>query len=268
MQEAAHPALMTFREDFIDTCGFRIKYLELGQGAPVVILSCIMWEISKLRDALARMYRVVVLELPGFGSSPVNNDSSSTKDLANIVAQATEIIVPEKYTLIGTSFGANVALWQTLQAPEQVEALVLISPTALHPRGDLATDNPMEMAKQLLAHPENSPGISNIDPDIIAREHELVRRLGGGTHDAEMEARLSQIQCPALVMFGSQDQLVATEAASIYRREIPNSNVSIVYDAGHLIGAERPEALVNAVVDYVERRETFIVSRESRIINP
>lgn len=95
-----------------------------------------------------------------------------------------------------------------------------------------------------------------------------MRRLGGGTHDAEMEARLSQIQCPALVMFGSQDQLVATEAASIYRREIPNSNVSIVYDAGHLIGAERPEALVNAVVDYVERRETFIVSRESRIINP
>ena len=259
---------MTFHEDFIETCGFRIKYLEAGQGNPVVILSCITWDISKLRDALARMYRVIMLELPGFGSSPVNTESSSTKDLANIVAQATEIIVLRKYTLIGTSFGANVALWQTLQAPEQVEALVLISPTALHPRGDLATDNPIEMAKQLLAHPENSPGLPHIVPDIVAKEQELARRLGGGTHDAEMEAGLSQIQCPALVLFGSRDQLVAAEAASIYRREIPNCNLSIVYDAGHLIGAERPEALVNVVVDYVERRETFVVSRESRVVNP
>ena len=259
---------MTFQEDFIEACGFRIKYLEVGQGNPVVILSSIAWDISKLRDALARMYRVIVLELPGFGSSPVNNESSSTKDLANIVAQATELIIPGKYTLIGTSFCANVALWQTLQAPEQVEALVLISPTAIHPRGDFTTDNPMEMAKQLLAHPEKSPGLAHIVPDIVAKEQQLVRRLGGATHDAEMETRLSQIQCPALVLFGSQDQLVATEAASIYRREIPNSNLSIVYDAGHLIGAERPEALVNAVVDYVERRETFVVSRESRVVNP
>ena len=62
--------------------------------------------------------------------------------------------------------------------------------------------------------------------------------------------------------------MVATEAASIYRREIPNSNLSIVYDAGHLIEAERPDALVNVVVDYVERRETFVVSRESRVVNP
>jgi len=37
---------------------------------------------------------------------------------------------------------------------------------------------------------------------------------------------------------------------------------------GHLIEAERPEALVNAVLDYVERRESFIVGRRSGIINP
>jgi hypothetical protein len=41
-----------------------------------------------------------------------------------------------------------------------------------------------------------------------------------------------------------------------------------VYDAGHVIVAERPEALIDAVSDYVERRETFIVGRQRRIINP
>jgi hypothetical protein len=41
-----------------------------------------------------------------------------------------------------------------------------------------------------------------------------------------------------------------------------------VYDAGHVIEAERPEALFAAVRDFLDQRETFIVSRKSTIINP
>ncbi len=62
--------------------------------------------------------------------------------------------------------------------------------------------------------------------------------------------------------------MVAPEAARIYRGNIPNSNVSLVYDAGHDIVAERPEALISAVADFVERREAFVVARRSSIFNP
>ena len=256
--EDANLGTMQFQEHRIESVGLPINYIEAGQGNTVVTLDSIALGFSNLQNILAQTYRVVVLELPGFGSSPVNNESSSAKELANVVSQATEKIIPQKFTLIGTSFSANVALWLAIQAPEQVEALVLISPTALHP---------LELANQLLAHPERSPGLPTL-PDILAKEQELIRRFGGGTHDVEVEGMLNQIQCPTLVLFGAKDQLVNTSAASVYRREIPNCNVSIVYDAGHLIEAERPEALVKAVVDYVERRETFVVSRDSRVINP
>ena len=242
MGEANNLEALTFQESFIEADGFRIRYLAAGQGDPVVILDSVSGGTSKLRDALVQRYSVTVLELPGFGSSPANTKSSSVKDLAEVVAQATEKTVPEKYTLIGTSFGANVALWHTLQAPDRVDALVLISPTALLPKGSPAGDNATEMA--------------------------LIRRLGGDIHDTEAESRLGEIQCPTLVVFGSKDGLVAAAAASTYRQEIPNSHVSIVYDAGHLIVAERPEALINTVVDYVERRETFVVSRQTGVINP
>jgi pimeloyl-ACP methyl ester carboxylesterase len=268
MEEAARPVTLTFREDHLEADGFRIKYLEAGQGSPVVILEGITWGISKLHDALAQRYRVAVLELPGFGSSPANTRSSSVRDLAWTSVRAAAKIVPEKYTLIGTSVAANVALWHTLLAPDRVEALVLISPTALRPLGNPAVSDPAEQAKLLLAHPENSPALPHIAPDIAAKEREFTRRLGGDAHDAEAESRLGEIQCSTLVVFGSQDQMVAGQAASIYRRDIPNCNVSIVYDAGHLILAERPEALISTVADFVERRETFIVSRRSRVINP
>jgi 2-hydroxy-6-oxonona-2,4-dienedioate hydrolase len=268
MDEAANSVPVTFREHHIEADGFRIKCLEAGQGDPVVILEGVTWGISKLHDALAQRCRVVVLELPGFRSSLANIRSSSARDLAGTTVQAAAKLVPEKYTLIGTSFAANVALWHTLLGPDQVEALVLVSPTALLPLGSPADGNPVEQAKLLLAHPENASGLPRIARDIAAKEQELVRRLGGETHDAGAENRLSEVQCPTLVVFGSQDRLVAGEAASIYRRDIPNCNVSIVYDAGHLIVAERPEALINTVADFVERRETFIVSRQSRVINP
>ena len=38
--------------------------------------------------------------------------------------------------------------------------------------------------------------------------------------------------------------------------------------AGHDIAADRPQALVNLVSDYLERRETFIVQNRSSVINP
>ena len=85
---------------------------------------------------------------------------------------------------------------------------------------------------------------------------------------AELEARLADVQCPTLVVFGRDDKSVAPEAAAIYRERVPNCNIAFVYAAGHDIAAERPQALVNLVADYLERRETFIVQNRSSVINP
>ena len=130
----------------------------------------------------------------------------------------------ERYGLVGVSDGANAALHHALQAPESVDVLVLISPTAIRP-----ADN---------------------------------------DDAAELETRLSDVQCPTLVVFGGDDKSTASEAAAIYRERIPNCNVAFVYAAGHNIAADRPQALVNLVSDYLERRETFIVQNRSSVINP
>ena len=132
----------------------------------------------------------------------------------------------------------------------------------------LATITPEQMAEQLLAHPENASDLLPWAPDIVAKERALVQRLKGLTHDVEAETKLGEIQCATLVVFGLEDKMVSPKAAGIYRERIPNSNIAIVYDAGHVIVAERPEALINLVSDYVERRETFIVGRRTGIINP
>ena len=131
--------------------------------------------------------------------------------------------------LVGVSDGADAALRHALQDPENVEVLVLVSPTAIRPA--------------------NAAGDANDDA-------------------AELEARLAHVQCPTLVVFGQEDRSVQCEAAGIYRERIPNCGIAFVYAAGHDIMADRPQALVNLVSDYLERRETFIVQNRSQVINP
>jgi pimeloyl-ACP methyl ester carboxylesterase len=271
MTQAGQRLTVAGKEDYVEVDGFRVRFWEAVPPQPagvIVMLEGMTLGLSTLRDALAQKYRLIALELPGFSASPANTRSQSVQELAKTMGQAAAQMVPETYTLIGTSFAAHVALWQTLQSPDQVEALVLIAPTAFLPAASPPAGTPADTAKRLFAHPDKAKGIASIDPVIMVKEQALVQRLTSGRHDTEAERRLSEILCATLVLFGSEDKLVAPEAARLYRAQIPNSNIAFVYDAGHLIEAERPEALVDAVSDYVELRETFIVGRQTGIINP
>jgi pimeloyl-ACP methyl ester carboxylesterase len=271
MTQVGQRLTAAWKADSVEVDGFRIRSWEAGPPQPagsVLMLQGNSWGLSTLREALAQKYRVIALELPGCGESPANTRSQSVHELAHTMAQASAQVMPEPYTLIGTSFAAHVALWQTLQSPAQVEALVLIAPTALLPAADPPAATLEDTAKRLFAHPEKARRFASVDLAIVTKERALVQRLTGGRHDDEAEHRLGEIACATLVLFGSEDTMVAPEAARIYRTQIPNSNIAFVYDAGHCIEAERPEALVNAVSDYVDLRETFIVGRQIGIINP
>lgn len=257
-----------FSEGQIDTDGFSIRYWEAGQGRPVIMLDSTGWRQSLLHDALAEKYHIFSLELPGTGDSPANTSSQSVAELAATAANAASALTSERYTLIGTSFGAHVALWQTLQMPDQVEALILISPTAIKPQDISADATALEVHQLMFAHPENAQKHEPISEQIFAKERDLARRLNSGVHDSQAEARLGDIRCPTLAVFGLDDRLVSPEAARVYREYIPNSNIAIVYDAGHCIIGERPEALVNSVADYADQWETFIISRQTGLINP
>ena len=54
----------------------------------------------------------------------------------------------------------------------------------------------------------------------------------------------------------------------MYVERIPNCYYVLVYDAGHAIETERPDALFAAVRDFAERRGTFVVERNSTALNP
>jgi pimeloyl-ACP methyl ester carboxylesterase len=54
----------------------------------------------------------------------------------------------------------------------------------------------------------------------------------------------------------------------IYKDLMPDAHLVFVYDAGHAVAAERPEAFVEVVGDFLEREDAFVISRNRTVILP
>lgn len=261
-------AAASFQESSIEAAGVRFPTFQAGSGDPVIVLDTLSMGLTRLHYGLAESFRVTVLELPGFGGPGRSLEPRTIHGLAAITAQAAASLDSGKFTLVGTSLAANVALCHTLAAPEQIEALVLVSPTIIRPAALVLSGSDEDLGSLLLAHPEDPSRLATVDEPAMTRELDALRQLHTPELESGVESRLGEIQCPTLAVFGLNDRLAATEAASIYRSGIPNCHTSIVYDAGHGIVLERPEALIDVVSDYVERQETFIVGKGAGVINP
>jgi pimeloyl-ACP methyl ester carboxylesterase len=77
------------------------------------------------------------------------------------------------------------------------------------------------------------------------------------------EDGLREVERPVLVLCGTRD---GSDAGDRYRRLLRDCHLMFVYDAGADIGAERPEALAYIAGEFFERRDLFLVSRESGMI--
>ena len=254
----------TFREGFIEAAGFRIRFLEAGQGDPLIVLH----GGGGLRhytshDLLAQTRRVILMEAPGFGDSPANERSQTMAELADAMAQAVANLGIERYDLQGTSFGGKVALWWAVQFPERLSALVLVGPAAIRPEGAPA---PRE-GLRFYAHPDRQHPIAPVSPELREKQTALTRRVMGPPRDAALESRMAELNVPTLVVFGTLDNVIPPEMGRHYREVLPNCNVVFLYDAAHEADADRPEAFVELVDDFLNRHEAFIVSTRSGLIH-
>jgi len=83
--------------------------------------------------------------------------------------------------------------------------------------------------------------------------------------DGPPDAAFREIKRPVLVLSGTKHP---SDARDRYRRLLPDSHFMFVYDAGSAIGAERPEALAFIALEFFERRDLFLVSRDSGLVFP
>jgi pimeloyl-ACP methyl ester carboxylesterase len=259
-----------FHEGFVEADGFRIRFMEAGQGPPLVHLhGAGGMRLTPGHDLLSRHYRVIAFEMPGFGASPENTRTRTMAELAGTMKAAIGKLGIDNFNLMGTSFGGKVALWLAVEHPDQLQGLVLEAPAAIRPAGsELPSGSPEEMARRLYAHPERLGPLPVPDPAVQAKTRALVARLRGPDRDSDLETLMRTLAVPTLVLFATLDHVIPPKMGRLYRELLPNCHLVFVYDAGHAISTDRPEAFAEVTLDFLERHEAFVVSRTETVIHP
>jgi pimeloyl-ACP methyl ester carboxylesterase len=168
---------------------------------------------------------------------------------------------PERFILIGFSLGGYISRHMLYQAPERVEALILIG-TSTRPTAPPVTDGPAVkmfrgMSRSALRRAVHVDREN--DETLIDRLKEMGERLG-----AEVFGRLSAlerksdldmmrtIQCPVLVVTADQDRLRTMEEAT-EMAEAANAPLVVLEHCGHMMPMEEPKQLANVVLNWLSK---------------
>jgi len=179
-----------------------------------------------------------------------------------------EARLPERFALVGSSYGSLLSIAYTLAHPERVKALVLVSPVAsVHRVRRLALTlstlvrSPKPLAYFMaptVARVLGGPRLPSEGRAEIVREArrlspmELMRRLRD-VLAADYLHRLHEIQVPTLIIQGGRDLLVPTRAARDVARHIPGAHMEVLPEASHLPYMTHAPAFNTLVGDFLRR---------------
>ena len=223
--------------------------------------------LSRSHVLLAAQYRVIVFEVPGFGHSPANERSQSMPELARTMTQAITNLGLARYNLMGNSFGGTLALWMAVQQPEHLHALVLVAPAAIRLAEAVLPPDALRGTPGPVVRPSRTS-----DAGTTPGCGDTGQATGPGAPSSDRpvtrQGRLPGLHVPVLVLFGTLDRMIPPAMGRLYCEKLPNCHLILVYDAGHAVDADRPEAFVSVVSDFLQHHEGFLVNRQSGLINP
>ena len=250
----------------IDVNGQPCRVWEKGEGpalgyfAGLGGLSC--W--TPFLDRLAETRRVIVPSLPGF---PGGRGHERLDDLADWISATLDLLEGAELAgadLVGASIGGALAAEVAAFAHALLNRLVLLAPLGLfeesEPTADVWAQRPDEIGPLLCARPEAwtaqeqvPEGEDELEWRITRmRASEAAARLLWPTGDLGLRKRLHRIQCPTLLVWGTQDRVVPASYAKIFSSGIAGpSQLRTIDAAGHLVDFDAPDAVAEAVLEFL-----------------
>ncbi len=255
----------------------QICYYEKGSGSPLVLLHGMFgdfldWE--PVLEPLSAAHRVLALDLPGFGASAKPRQNYSGEFFLNALYAFLRQLQVKGATLIGNSFGGQIAMLFALRHPELVARLVLAD------SGGFQRYTPEEVALTEARFTEAA--IAAVTPEINrllfagvfsqpspASAHYLERqnaklqradyaayayavaqsiRLSLATYVLE---QVSAIRCPVLLVWGERDYVVPLALANAALAHLAHGELKIIPGCGHAPQLECPREFLQSIQPFL-----------------
>lgn len=228
------------------------------EGNPAVVLlhhglgSVNSWR-AQLPELLGAGFQVIVYDRWGYGRSEGRVALSMphfSEDIADLLAILDGFEI-EQTALVGHSDGGTIALLLAAANPQRITSLVTI-------------------AAHIYIEPKMAPGIESIRETFQhdTRFREGLRRVHGDKMDAvfygwysgwtqpdhidwDIRPCLSQIECPALVVQGAEDEHATTQHPASIAQGVPAAELWIVPGVGHMVPQEAPEFFTPRLLEFL-----------------
>ncbi|MFD9430060.1 alpha/beta fold hydrolase [Streptomyces sp. NPDC060002] len=267
-----------------------LRYHEAGDGPPLLLLHGSGPGVTGWRNyrdnlpVLARHFRCLALEFPGFGvSDPTAENPMAAAPKA--VLRFLDGLGLDRVDVVGNSMGGFVAVGLAVAHQDLFRRIVTIGGVGRN----LLSPAPSEGLNLLVEFAEN-PSRENLvqwlramvhDPALLTEELieerwasatepstlEASRRIYGrqamaavlaaqAQSDQPVWAALHKVTAPTLLTWGRDDRVTPLENALLPLRTIPKAELHVLPDCGHWAMIEQKAAWESAVVAFLTRPET------------
>jgi pimeloyl-ACP methyl ester carboxylesterase len=271
---------------FMQVNDLNVHYKTYGQGEPVFILlhgfgaSLFSWH--GVTEPLSQYGTIIAYDRPAFGLTerPLEWEGKnpySPQSQVELVIRLMDQRNIEQAILVGNSAGGTISMLTALQYPKRVQALILVDAAVYAGGGAPAWVRPLLRTPQmnhlgpLFARQIEARGMdfielawhdpSKITPDVIEGYRKPLRvenwdkalwQMTLASQESDLPERLNEIRQPTLVITGDDDRIVPTEQSLRLADELPNAELSVISQCGHLPQEECPVEFMQAVTDFLQ----------------
>ncbi len=260
---------------FLTINGIKLAYRKAGQGPPLFFIhggiqDSRAW--TPQLTTLADEFTVVAWDEPGAGQSSTVPANFGLSDYADCLAGLTSALDLGNVHLAGLSWGSTLALEFYRCYPQMVRSMILIGGYAgwKGSLGEEEAQTRLRGAQKMFNDPEQAsnptlPGLFHGEPP--ARFIPLLNAMNADVRLPSMRKELeimaatdlsdvlATIRVPSLLIWGEHDERSPLPIAREFEAKIPQAQLIIIPNCGHVVNLQQPEAFNAAVKNFCRNHQ-------------
>lgn len=231
--------------------GKRVRYQVIGSGEPVILVhglaaSSLWWRRNI--PALARHYRVYILDLPGFGSMRAKANAITLAEATEWLQTWMQHVHIQRAHFIGHSMGGLICIRFAARYPEQVASLVLVAPSVLFHQTSIRANILPMLAFLTHLSPAFFPIVCY---DFLRAGPRTTLRFARELLSMNVRQDMQRLRVPTLLIWGEKDTLVPSIFAPLAQHLIHESRLVLLRNAGHACMFEQSRSFNAAVLSFL-----------------
>lgn len=242
------------------------RYIESGEGTPVVILHGLMGGLSNFSGVLdyfpSRGFKVVVPQLPVYDLPLL---TTNVKSLADFLDEFMSFKQIKEAVLLGNSLGGHIALLYSKFHPQKVKGLVITGSSGLYEnsmgdgypkRGDY--DYIKTKSEEVFYDPKiATKEIVDEVFETVNDRNKLVKTLAIAKSAIRhnMANDLPNMHTPTAIIWGAQDSVTPPNVAEEFHTLLPNSSLYWIDKCGHAPMMEHPQQFNQIMHSWMEKNK-------------